>query len=112
MFQGLTGAQVFSKIELTNAFLQVPLHDDSKEMTNIHTNWGLYPYQFLPFGLTTSRDFQKVIDEVITNLPGVRSYQDDIIVHATSLKEHDGRLLQLLKVLDKHNVRINKKNRS
>ena len=110
MFQGLSGANTFSKIDLTNAFLQVPLDEKSKEFTTIHTSWGLFQYQFLPFGLTASPGiFQKVIDGIIKDLPGTRSYQDDIIVYAKSKPEHDQRLQKLLEALCQHNVRINVK---
>ena len=110
MFQGLKGSNHFSKVDLTNAFLQVPLDEASKELATIHTSWGLYQYQFLPFGLTTSPGiFQKVIDKVIENLTGVRSYQDDIIVFGETKKEHDQRLLSLLKALQSYNVKINAK---
>lgn len=110
MFMGLQGSKFFSKIDLTNAFLQVPLDDESKEFTTIHTAWGLFQYQFLPFGLTASPGiFQSVLDCILQKLPGVRSYQDDIIVFSPSKKEHDERLLALLKALHSANVKINSK---
>lgn len=110
MFEGLNGSIVFSKVDLTNAFLQVPLDTRSKELTTIHTIWGLYQYQFLPFGLTISPGiFQSVIDGIIQDLPGVRSYQDDIIVYGNSQQQHDDRLYQLLDALNDSNVQINQK---
>ena len=54
MFEGVRGCQVFSKIDLTHGFLQIPLDEESKELTTINTMWGLYQYNFLPFGLTVS----------------------------------------------------------
>lgn len=110
MFLGMTGSKFFSKVDLTNAFLQVPLDESSKELTTIHTSWGLFQFQFLPFGLTASPGiFQKVIDKVIHGLPGVRSYQDDILVFANTRVQHDERLLNLLRVLQEKNIQINEK---
>ncbi len=37
MFAGLAGSQFFSKVDLTSAFLQIPLHESCKELTTIHT---------------------------------------------------------------------------
>lgn len=48
MFEGLHGQKVYSKIDLSNAFLQIPLDEESKNLTTIHTPWGLYRYSFLP----------------------------------------------------------------
>ena len=108
MFAGLKGQAFFSKIDLRNAFLQIPLDEESKEVTTIHTCWGLFQYNFLPFGLTVAPGlFQQTMDAIIKGLAGVRSYQDDLLVFGKTIEEHDGRLLKLLQVLHKRNVRIN-----
>lgn len=107
MFKGLRGS-IFSKIDLANAFHQIPLSNEAKELTTINTPYGLYQYQRLPFGIHASPAiFQSVINQILGNLPGVKAYQDDIIVYAHSQYEHNQRLLRLLQVLQKYNVRIN-----
>ena len=110
MFQGLEGNKLFSKIDLSNAFLQVPLHESSYEITTINTPWGLYQHRFLPFGLHVSPGFfQKTIDRILHGLSGTRAYQDDIIIYGTDKEEHDRNLLAVLKSLNDHNVTINAK---
>ena len=60
------GSQVFSKIDLANAYLQIPLETESKALTTINTPWGLYQFNFLPFGLHVSPGiFQAAIKGVI-----------------------------------------------
>ena len=63
MFQGLEGNKFFSKIDLSNAFLQVPLHESAYEITTINTQWGLYQLPtniaFYPSAYTFHRDFSK-----------------------------------------------------
>lgn len=109
MFQGLSG-QVFSKVDLSHAFLQIPLNEQAKELTTINTPWGLYQFNNLPFGLNVSPGiFQREINKIIQNLPGTRAYQDDIIVFADNRDEHDQRLIRLLEVLNNSNVLINAK---
>ena len=110
MFEGLHGKRFFSKIDLTNAFLQIPLDESSSQLTTINTMWGLFRYNYLPFGLHVSPGiFQAAINSVIANVPEARAYQDDIIVSGTTRAEHDKNLLNLLKALDHHRVRINAK---
>ena len=110
MLSGLRNSKIFSKIDLTNAFLQIPLAPDSKELTTIHTLWGLYQHNYLPFGLSASPGlFQQTLDNIISHLRGVRSYQDDIIVHGSTQLEHDQNLLHLLQALKHANVQINAK---
>ena len=110
MLTDFQGCSYFSKIDLTNAFLQIPLSESAKEITTINTIWGLFSYNFLPFGLNISPGiFQQTINSVIQGLDGVKAYQDDLLVFASTQSEHDRRLLQLLKRLDEFNVKINAK---
>ena len=100
MFAGLLHHKVFSKLDLTNAFLQIPLDESSKEIATIHTPYGLYRYNYLPFGLTVSSgEFQQRINEVIHGLEGTRAYQDDILVYGVNREQHNARLHKLLLAL-------------
>ncbi len=104
----LESSNVFSVIDLRNAFLRVPLDEASKQLTTISTPFGLVEYNFLPFGLwAASAFFQKVADEMIDGLPGVLPYQDDLIVHGMNPAEHLKNLHSLLLRLVETNVRIN-----
>ncbi len=95
-------------IDLRNAFLQVPLDETSKQLTTISTPYGLFEYNFLPFGLSVAPAiFQKVVDELIDGLPGVLAYQGDLIVHGMNPAEHLKNLYSLLLRLVEKNVRNN-----
>ena len=41
-------AKIFSQIDLSQAFLQLPLSEESKQYTTINTSEGLFRYNFLP----------------------------------------------------------------
>ena len=104
----MDGSKFFSKIDLSNAFLQIPLDEESQKLTVINTPFGLFKYQFLPFGTSVSPGiFQSVINETVKNLNGVKAYQDDLIVHSKTREHHDECLLKLLEQLLKFNVKIN-----
>ncbi len=80
----LNGAYVFSKIDLQNAFLQTPVDENSKALTTITTPFGLFAYNFLPFGLSVSPSiFKKTINGIIIGKDDVVAYQDDFTVFAT-----------------------------
>lgn len=110
LFIQLKDKKYFSKIDLENAFLQIPLDEESQKLTTINTPFGLYSFKCLPFGLSVSPGiFQETIDHVIQGLTGVVAYQDDLLVFADSHSEHDERLQKLLWRLKNFNVRINAK---
>lgn len=109
LFSRMRDATIFSKIDLENAFLQLPLDDQSKELTTINTSFGLYAFNFLPFGTNVSPSiFQGVMNDVIKDLPNVLAYQDDLIVFSRDRKEHQEHVKALLGRLVDFNVRINK----
>lgn len=109
LFMQLNQSKYFSKIDLENAFLQIPLDEESQEITTINTPYGLYSWKFLPFGLNVSPSiFQEVINDVIKDLQHTLAYQDDIIVHTPDLETHNQALKNLMERLIQFNIKINK----
>ncbi|MBM6549372.1 RNA-directed DNA polymerase [Streptococcus dysgalactiae subsp. equisimilis] len=104
----LHGSRLFSKIDLKDAYLLIPLDESSTELTTINTLFGLYRYRFLLFGLSVSPAiFQDIMNATVDSLDGVEIYQDDVIIHASDKKTHDERLMALLQCFKEANVRVN-----
>ena len=104
----LSGSKLFSKIDLKNAYLQIPLDEESTKLTTINTPFGLFRYRFLPFGLSVSPAiFQQVMNNIVCGINGVEVYQDDIIVHGSSKVSHDDTLHKLFRRFFKYNVAVN-----
>ncbi|MBM6549446.1 reverse transcriptase domain-containing protein [Streptococcus dysgalactiae] len=73
--KSLHGSTYFSKIDLAYAYVQIPLEQECKQYTTINIPWGLFQYNFLPFGLHISSDiFQADMDQVIAEHHGVLAY--------------------------------------
>jgi len=51
LFASLAGGQKFSKIDLTQAYQQMVLDEDSRQFVTVNTHLGLYRYTRLPFGV-------------------------------------------------------------
>ena len=65
LFATLTGDKVFSKLDLSQAYLQLQLDAESAACVTINTHQSLYCFKRLPFGLASaSAMFQKVINTV------------------------------------------------
>lgn len=85
----LTGGKKFTKLDLSSAYQQIPLADESRKFVTINTQRGLYRYTQLPFGVASAPAmFQKAMDEVLQGLPNVICYLDDILVTGASDEEH------------------------
>lgn len=54
LFNALAGGQMFSKLDLAHAHLQLPLAKSSKHITTINTHKGLFQYNRMPFGISSA----------------------------------------------------------
>ena len=80
LFATRTGGKVFSKLDLSQAYLQLQLDAESAAYVTINTHQGLYRFKRLPFGLASAPAiFQKLMDTVLQGLEGVICYTDILI---------------------------------
>jgi hypothetical protein len=71
LFALLAGGEIFSKLDLQNAYLQLPLSKESREVVTINTHKGLFTYNSLPFGVASAPAvFQRTMEGIIGNIPG------------------------------------------
>ena len=105
----LNGSKMFSKLDMTNAYHQLELDEDSRMITTFTTHVGLRRYKRLLFGVNTAAEiFQKTISELLVGIPGARNLSDDIIVHGRTQEEHDVSLKATLKKLNESGAKLNK----
>ena len=76
----MSGTRYFSKIDLSQAYNQIEL-DDSKKYTVINTHRGLYRYNRLVYGLSSSPGiFLIIMCNLLSGIPNVKVFLDDIII--------------------------------
>ena len=69
LFATLAGGKVFSKLDLSQAYLQVQLDEKSTPYVTINTHQGLYHHTRLPFGIASAPAlFQKMMDRVLQGM--------------------------------------------
>lgn len=77
----LQNAQLFSKLDVREAFWHVRLDEQSSLLTTIITLYGRYRWARLPFGLSVSSEiFQRKLNEALEGLEGSLTIEDDIII--------------------------------
>ena len=105
----LNSSTVFSKLDLSNAYHQLELDEASRFITTFTTHVGLRRYKRLLFGVNAASEiFQKVIADLLADIPGSRNLSDDIIVHGKNQAEHDHALKCTLERLSSCGAKLNK----
>jgi hypothetical protein len=91
IFDRLTSAKFFSKIDLRSGYHQIRLDKDAIPKTAFRTRYGLFEFTVLPFGLSNAPStFMALMNDVFhTHLDSfVIIYLDDILVYSTTIEVH------------------------
>ncbi|XP_059413408.1 uncharacterized protein K02A2.6-like [Carassius carassius] len=107
LFASLAGGQRFSKLDLSHAYLQVPVNVNSRKYLTITTHKGMFSYNRLPFGITSAPSiFQRGMEQVLQGLPYVHCFLDDILVTGKDDVHHLANLEAVLSRLEKFGLRV------
>jgi RNase H-like domain found in reverse transcriptase/Reverse transcriptase (RNA-dependent DNA polymerase)/Integrase zinc binding domain/Retroviral aspartyl protease/Chromo (CHRromatin Organisation MOdifier) domain len=107
IFDRLTSAKFFTKIDLRSGYHQIRLDKDAIPKTAFRTRYGLFEFTVLPFGLTNAPStFMALMNDVFhTYLDGfVVIYLDDILIYSSTLEEHLNHLRKILELLRQHKL--------
>ena len=99
----------FSKLDMSRAYLQLELEEESKKFVVINTHRELYQYNRLPFGIVSAPGvFQRVMENLVQGIPGVLVYLDDILITGATDKDHLKPLGEVLHRFEEAGLRLRK----
>ena len=91
MLAALSGAVIFSSVDLTKGYWQIPVAVEDRDKTAFHGPDGLYRCKRAPFGEKNSgATFQRAMDTVLAGLlwKNCLSFVDDVYIYSKSLEDH------------------------
>jgi hypothetical protein len=100
LFDRLSGAKVFNRIDLRSGYYQIRIAEGDKKKIACRTRYGSYEFLVMPFGLTNALAtfctlmndiFREWLDDFIV------IYIDDILIYSGSLEEHLRKVFQRLR---------------
>lgn len=89
LFQSLRGGKHFTNLDLKQAYNQLELTDEARRMCAWSTHRGIYLLKRLPFGVSPATSiFQRIIENLLRDIPHVSVFVDDIIITGSTEDEH------------------------
>jgi hypothetical protein len=107
LFDQLTGAKVFSKIDLRSGYHQIKIRPSDIPKMAFSTRYGLYEYLVISFGLTNAPAyfmylmnsvFMQELDKFVV------VFIDDILIYSKNLEDHVKHLHVILQRLRDHHL--------
>jgi hypothetical protein len=93
-----SGSKYATAIDLSMGYYHIPLDLETKKLCTIILPWGKYQYKRLPIGVKTSPGiFQRIMYELLGDIPNMQVYLDDIIITSNgTFEEHAAIMEQVL----------------
>ncbi|XP_058456730.1 uncharacterized protein K02A2.6-like [Malaya genurostris] len=108
MFANMAGGQKFSKLDLSQAYMQMSVKQEDQFMLTLNTHLGLFQPTRLMYGVASAPAiFQRQISQILQGIPGVTVFLDDVKVTGPDDETHLRRLREVLRRLHEHNMRVN-----
>ena len=102
LFNHLSNAQIFSSIDVSNAYYQCEIREQDKPLTAFATRKGHFEFNRMPFGLVGAPfTFQRLITSILRNenLEVCLIYLDDVLIFSDSFDEHLRRIKVVLEMI-------------
>ena len=107
IFEKLAGGKTFTKIDLSQAYSLIPVQEESLKYLTVNTHKGMFKVTRLPFGISSAPGiFQRLMDCVVGDIPGVACYVDDIVVTGAEESEHIATVQKVLERLRKAGLKV------
>ncbi|XP_039192295.1 uncharacterized protein K02A2.6-like, partial [Crotalus tigris] len=105
----LKGGRVFAKLDLAQAYQQLPVDDDAAIAQTIVTHRGAFKVKRLQFGVNVAPGiFQSVMENTLRGIPGVCPYFDDVLIAGDSTHILAERLRAVLLRFRKSGLKLKK----
>ena len=107
LFTELTKSNYLSKIDISKAYWQIPMTEESKPKTAFVTPDAQYQFLYMPFGLQCAPSVcTRLMRKLFSKISNVVNYIDDILIHTISWEDHLKTLENVFSILQEANLSV------
>ncbi|EED22559.1 gag/polymerase/env polyprotein, putative [Talaromyces stipitatus ATCC 10500] len=91
VFERLSRARIFTKLDIRQGFHRIRMDPDSEEYTTFWCRYDTYKYKVMPFGLTNSpATFQRFVNNIFMDYLDrfLIAFVDDLLIYSENMVEH------------------------
>jgi hypothetical protein len=108
LFADMSGGIKFTKIDLTQAYLQLSVNENDCELLTLSTHVGLFRPTRLMYGIASAPAiFQKTMEQILKGIPCVKVFLDDIKITGKNMPDHIKNVNEVLSRLKQFNIKAN-----
>ena len=111
LVENSAGKKFYAALDMKDAYFQVALDEESRDITTFSDGLNLYRFKRLPFGLSVSPAiFTRKMQEVLRPLlkkGWCKNYLDDVVLWASSFEELLDRLRETFQQLEECGLKLN-----
>ena len=105
-FYPMRGGKKFTRLDIRQAYNQVELSEEAKDLLTLNTPLGLFRPTRLPFGVSTAMAiFQEKIDKTLFGIPNTVCRVDDICITGRNDQEHRDNVTKVINRLEQAGYR-------
>ena len=107
LFAQLARGKTFSILDLSQAYLQIELDEQSRKFAAINTHKGFFQFTRLPYGVSSAPGiFQRTMETLLQDIPAVMVYIAKILITEKSDKKHLETLERVLVRLEESGLKL------
>jgi hypothetical protein len=109
LLDGLGGQKWFTTLDMSQAYHQGQISEESRKFTAFSTPWSLYEWVRMPYGLTNAPAcFQRYMNDCLYHLRDriCIVYLDDILIYGRTFEEHQRNVETVIKVLISKGIKL------
>jgi len=102
------GSCWFTKLDFAAGYHRIRIATADRQMTAFTTNFGLYEWRVVPFGLANApSQFIRMMNGILEPMKRkfIVVYLDDIMIHSRTLAEHGVHVREVLTLLTEHGLK-------